>query len=93
MLESDRLRIAEGVNYQSLGDAEDGVLLSMSSGYLYRCNRAALEILNLVQGQPSYGTLVTRFARHFHLEETQARADVSAFIDHLLEEQLIARVA
>lgn len=93
MLDCERLQIADGVNYQSLGDHEDGVLLSMSSGYLYRCNHTALEILNSLKGRPTYSELLSRFATRFGLEDAQARTDLSGFVESLIDEKLIARAA
>jgi hypothetical protein len=93
MLSCEKLRIVEGVNYQALGDNEDGVLLSMSSGYLYRCNRTALAILDSVKDGPTYAVLLTRFATHFGMAEEQAQIDLSGFVEMLLEEKLLAKVA
>ena len=93
MLDSEKFQIAAGVNYQSLGSGEDGVLLSMSSGYLYRCNHTTLEILDAVKERPTYAELLSQFAERHGLESGQAHADLSRFLGQLLEEQLIARAA
>ena len=93
MQDNDRLELATGVNYQALGDSEDGVLLSMSSGYLYRCNGSALQILDLVKDRPTYAMLLARFTQRFELDEAQARVDLAEFVQHLLHEQLLAKVA
>lgn len=93
MLATDRLRIENGVSYQLLGNQEDGVLLSMASGYLYRCNPTAVEILNSVQNQPTYAELLTQFSSRYGLEETHAQADLSRFVAELIAEKLIAKAA
>lgn len=76
-----------------LGGGEDGVLLSMSSGYLYRCNQTTFEVLDAVKQQPTYAELLSQFTERHGLEEGQARADLSSFLGQLLEEQLIAKAA
>jgi hypothetical protein len=65
----------------------------MTSGYLYRCNGSALQILDLVRDRPTYALLLTRFAQRFELDEARARVDLADFVQQLLEEQLLAKVA
>jgi len=93
MLDHERLELAVGVNYQSLGNNEDGVLLSMASGFLFRCNGTAVHVLDAVRDRPTFSELRARFAEHFGLHEDQADADLSCFLDQLLAENLIAKAA
>lgn len=93
MDEQVRVRLAPGVNYQELGEGEDAVILSMSSGYLYRCNATAVGVLHALRDQPTFGELVLRFADYHGLQAEQAREDLSQFLHALLEEQLVVKAA
>ena len=87
------LRLAHGVNYQSLGEGEDGVLLCMQSGYLYRCNPTAITVLDLLQEQPTVDGLLGAFADCYGLPVEQARGDLLPLLDDLLQERLIEKAA
>lgn len=88
-----RLKLADDVNYQPMGDGEDGVILSLSSGYLYRCNCTAIAVLDMLQGSPTVDTLLAEFAARFAIDADQARADVLPLISHLVEQRLVEKVA
>jgi hypothetical protein len=75
----ERIKLADGVNYQSFGADEDGVMLSLQSGYLYRCNPAAVQLLDRLRAGAS-------------LSE-QAREDAWSFVEQLLAESLAHRTA
>jgi hypothetical protein len=89
MDEHSRVRLAPGVNYQALGEGEDAVILSMSSGYLYRCNATAVGVLDALRGEPTVRELVLQFADRHGLQPEQAREDLAQFLHVLLEEQLV----
>jgi hypothetical protein len=88
-----RLQLAPGVNYQSLGEGEDGVLLSLQSGYLYRCNHTAISLLDLLRDRPTRDELLTDFASRYGLQREQARGDVLPLLEDLLGQQLIEKAA
>jgi hypothetical protein len=88
-----RLRVAEGVNYQAMGDGEDGVILSLKSGCLYRCNHTAITLLDMLQDRPTLAALVDDFAGRYAIDAKQARADVLPLVRHLVEQQLVEKVA
>ena len=92
-LAGSRLRLAEGVNYQPLGDGEDGVILSLGSGFLYRCNHTAIAILDMLRDRPTVEALLDGFATRFHLAPEQARSDVLPLVRHLVEQRLVDKVA
>jgi len=85
--------LSEGVSYQSFGGDEDGVMLSMQSGYLYRCNSTALCLLDRLRDGATVGELQTQLESEYDLAAAQARNDALQFIDHLLSEKLARRVA
>lgn len=88
-----RLRVAEGVNYQAMGDGEDGVILALKSGCLYRCNHTAIALLDMLRDRPTLGDLVAGFAGRYAIDTEQARADVLPLLRHLVEQQLVEKVA
>lgn len=89
----EQFMLSEGVSYQSFGGDEDGVMLSMQSGYLYRCNSTALCLLDRLRDGATVGALQTQLESEYELAEDQARNDARQFIDHLLSEKLARRVA
>lgn len=88
-----RLTVAPGVNFQSLGDGEDGVVLSLSSGQLYRCNHTAIVVLDLLRNHPTIDGLVADFARRFEIDANQAQADILPLIRHLVDERIVEKAA
>lgn len=93
MQDATRIRLARGANFQSLGAGEDGVLLSMDSGYLYRCNHTALAALEAIAGGATFGELVDRFAVRYGLPTERVRDDLSHLVGNLLDEKLIEKAA
>jgi len=89
----ERLRVATGVNYQPLGDDEDGVILSLESGSLYRCNHTAITLLDLLHTCPTVEGLVAEFADRFAIDIERARADVLPLLGQLVEERLVEKAA
>ena len=85
--------LSEGVSYQAFGGDEDGVMLSMQSGYLYRCNSTALCLLDRLRDGATVGELQSQLESEYELAESQARDDARQFIDHLVAEKLARRVA
>jgi hypothetical protein len=88
-----QVQLAPGVHYQSLGDGEDGVLLSMESGYLYRCNHTAVALLDALSDKPTLGELVARVANRYGQSDGTVQEDLSQFVEQLIEEQLIVKAA
>ena len=84
-----RLALAADVSYQSFGDAEDGVILSLNSGYLYACNTTALAFLEIIDGQRTFGQVVGQFANRFAIDGDRARCDLAALARLLLDDHVI----
>lgn len=89
----ERLRVAAGVNYQPLGDDEDGVILSLESGSLYRCNQTAITLLDLLRTCPTVDGLLAEFADRFAIDIDRARTDVLPLLGQLVEERLVEKAA
>jgi len=93
MPEHERIELAVGVNYQSFGEDEDGVVLSMESGYLYRCNATAVSLLDAIRERPTLAELRARFMDDFDVDERQAGTDLASFLEMLLDEGLVTQRA
>jgi len=89
----ERIKLADGVNYQSFGADEDGVVLSLQSGYLYRCNPAAIELLDRLRAGASLLELQSVLSDEFDVTAKQAQEDASSFVEQLLAESLAHRTA
>lgn len=85
--------LTDGVHYESLGAGEDAVLLSMESGYLYRCNHTAVAMLGLLEQKATFGEIVTHLSNQFGAEPEQVRRDVLPLVDSLLAERVIEKAA
>lgn len=90
---AERIQLAPGVNYQSLGKGEDGVLLCMQSGYLFRCNATAIAILDALREMPTRDEVLERFAKHCRMPLERVRGDLVRFIDELQAQHLIVKAA
>ena len=90
---AERLQLAPGVSYQSLGEGEDGVLLCMQSGYLFRCNATAVAILDALREMPTRDEILDRFAKQCRMPQEKVRGDLLRFIDDLDAQHLIVKAA
>lgn len=92
MQTDEQIRLVEGVSYQAFGADDDGVMLSLQSGYLYRCNPTALQLLARLRGGATMAELQSSLTADFELSEGQARSDAQRFVADLLAENLACRV-
>jgi pyrroloquinoline quinone biosynthesis protein D len=83
------LRLAEDVTYQSLGEGEDTVILSLGSGELYTCNETTTAFLAEVDGSRTLAQIIAVLAEQYEAPEEQLRADFSALADELADEGII----
>lgn len=83
-----RLRLAEDVSYQSLGEGNDTVMLSFASGYLYTCNEAAAAFVRALDGKRSVDEIVDLMEREFDAPRERMDADFAALADELVREKL-----
>lgn len=92
-MSQEQFVLSEGVSYQAFGGDQDGVMLSMQSGYLYRCNSTALNLLDCLRKGATLAELESLLSAEFELDESQARDDAHQFLDTLLSEKLACRAA
>ncbi len=86
------LRPAEDVSYQSLGQGQDTVILSLDSGQLYTCNQTAAEFLSALDGSRSFGQILDLLTQQFEVSRAQLSADLQSLAHELIRERLLIPV-
>jgi len=84
------LTISENVSYQSMGEGEDTVLLSLTSGRLYTCNQTTTDLLNAIDGKRNFGQIVELVAEQYDVEIGRLRNDLANMAERLESEGLLA---
>ena len=92
-MSQSRLAFPPGVAFQHLGDDQDGVMMSLSSGYLYRCNRTASVVLAAISAGKSVDDAVAELSAKFSVEADVVRRDVWTLIDTLRQRKLLCDAA
>ena len=70
----------------------ESVLLDLSTGYYFRLNRLGTFVWPLINRDNNVGDIVRMVVEKFDVSQRQAKADIDAFIDQLLAEELIQKV-
>ena len=86
------LRRAQDVTYQSLGEDQDAVILSLDTGRLYTCHRTAEDFLSAVDGTRSFADIVELLAQQFYAPPTQIQEDMNSLAQQMIKEGLILPV-
>jgi hypothetical protein len=92
-MNQSRFSFPPGVAFQPLGDDQDGVMMSLSSGYLYRCNRTACFVLAAISEGKSVDEATNELSQIFGVESSRVREDVDALITNLCERKLLRAAA
>ncbi len=93
MTPSARYSFPSGVAFQRLGDDQDGVMMSLTSGYLYRCNRTACVVLECISNGQSLDEAGQELCRQFGVDAERARRDVEALVANLCQRKLVSVAA
>ena len=88
-----RFSFPSGVAFQQLGDDQDGVMMSLASGYLYRCNRTASVVLAAIAEGRSLEEAVQELSRQYDVHPERIRGDVDALLATLQQRKLICAAA
>ncbi len=88
--ESTRLKLGEDVTFQGLGDGQETVILSLSSGYLYTCNDTTAAFLSAVDGRRTVAQIIDQLLEQYDVDRQKLKADLLGIADKLLEEKLLA---
>ena len=91
MQESLAVQFSNGVSYQSLGDGEDAVLLSLNNGYLYRCNHTAIALLDGIKHRLSMAEIASGLAGRYAVSEAQVCHDLEETLNAMLSDGLVER--
>ncbi len=92
LTEKTVLRRAEDVTYQSLGEDQDTVILSLDSGQLYTCNHSAKDFLSAVDGIRSFADIIELLAQQFDAPRRQIQEDMNSLAEQMIKESLILPV-
>jgi len=87
--EQTRLRLADEVAHQSIGEGEDAVILSFDSGYLYTCNETTKEFLSALDGKRTLGQIIDLLAKEYDVPREKLSADMTALAEKLIKEKLV----
>ena len=85
-------RLAEDVTYQSMGEDEDTVILSLSTGALFTCNITTAALLEALDGVRPFGAIVDAVAEQFDVARDRLAADLAGIIEQMIERELMVRV-
>jgi len=92
LAEQTVLRRADDLTYQSLGENQDTVILSLDSGQLYTCNHTAEEFLSALDGSRSFADIIELLAQQFEVPREQLQADMKSLAEQMIREGLIVPV-
>jgi hypothetical protein len=92
-MSQSQLTFSPGVAFQQLGDDQDGVMMSLSSGYLYRCNRTASVVLAAIAAGKSLDDAATALCQKFGVDADRVRQDVEALVETLRQRKLLCVAA
>jgi len=89
----ERFRLVQGVAFQSMGPMADGVLLSLESGILYRCNPAAVCVIEAIEKFGTSESAVESMCSRFEVETSVAATDTQELLGDLIDQGLIELIA
>ena len=92
-MSQSRLTFPPGVAFQQLGDDQDGVMMSLSTGYLYRCNKTASVVLAAISAGKSVDEAVADLADQFGIDHDRVKQDVDKLVETLWERKLLCAAA
>lgn len=87
------LSFPPGVAFQQLGEDQDSVMMSLVSGYLYRCNPTASVLLAAISSGKSLEEAVIELASEFEIDLDTARSDAETLIQSLKDRDLVCEAA
>ena len=85
-----RLCLSDDVVFQSLGDGQETVLLSLGTGFLFSCNDTTRAFLEAVDGKKTLAEIGRELVAVFTVSEDRVIADLRILADRMLAEGLIA---
>ena len=89
---STRLKIADDVTFQSLGQGVETVILSLNSGVLYSCNDTTAAFISAIDEQLSLAQIIDKLFDKFDVSRAKLTLDIHTIANKLLDEKLIKEV-
>lgn len=86
---TQHFKFPPGVAFQQFADTNEGVMMSLASGYLYRCNPAACTVLAAIADGQSLAEAAHRLCNQFGIDSQLAQRDTLALVDSLSQRQLL----
>jgi len=84
-----RLKLADDVTYQSLGEDSDTVVFSLNSGYLYTCNETSAAFLAALDGRRTLAEVIENLWQQYEASREDLTRDMTALAGKLLAEKLL----
>jgi hypothetical protein len=84
-----RYEFPPGVAFQTLGVDQDGVMMSLASGYLYRCNRTAAVVLASLAAGKTLEEAAHELAATFQAPLERATTDAATLVADLCQRDLL----
>lgn len=84
-----RLRLSGDVTFQSLGEGQETVVLSLQSGRLYTCNDTTKAFLEALDGRRSFGDIVDLLEGQFDVPREKLQRDLAELAEKLVREGLM----
>lgn len=91
--DNTRLKVSDDVSFQSLGEGEQTVVLSLESGQLYTCNETARAFLEALQGGRTFAGALDRVEEQFEVDRDELSRDMLELANELMAEGLIVEQA
>lgn len=88
----DGLRVfslSPNVSFQTLGQGEGAVVLTLNSGRLHTCNDTTAAFLSAVDGKRTFDMVSAALEEEFEVAQEELRADLEALAARLLKEGVI----
>jgi hypothetical protein len=83
------LSLANDAQFQSLGEGQQTVIVSLTSGFLYTCNDTTKSFLQAMDGQKSFGQIVDVLAKEYEVGREKLHSDMTILAERLLKEKLV----
>ena len=83
------LTLADDVTFQSMGEGQETVVLSLESGYLYTCNATTEAFLKALDGKATLGQILGGLEVRFDVKPERLRKDILALAARMIDEKLI----
>jgi pyrroloquinoline quinone biosynthesis protein D len=80
------------MKFQSLGEGQPTVIVSLESGYLYTGNQTTQAFLQAIDGRKTFGAILDEVTGQFVVTREKLRTDLSALAEKMMAEKLLSDV-